>query len=282
MRDVIGIMPAFLTSQVVLHSGISLRDTCLYHNEKFNNDKDEIDEMDDYLFKFFEKPEYVEEFRKGRIRLMSAYYYATLEQSTQLYNNRFDSTEGKSFLFHNTNPEKEITLSFANGVTMQLGRGVQSIVFNSGEPNEQIKLSCYYALKKEDFPDGKFKTALDTMQDSLGDYYIAFCNPAAFVYRVQDSIDKMKKEGKVLGFSFKTVRYYDTERLNGFSYPLDKPDGLSWQREYRLIVNTVKQADPFYIDIGSLEDITIWGKKIDLENGFVEDETNIFIPNHLR
>lgn len=238
--------------------------------------------MDNYLFKFFEKPEYIEEFRKGKLRLMSAYYYATLEQSARFYNNRFDATEGQTFLFHNPNPEEGKVITFGNGTTMKLGKGVQTVFANSADPNQQIKLSCYYAVKKEDIPDGKFKTVLDTMQDDLGDYYIAFIDPAAFAYRIQDSIEAMKKDGIVLDFSLNSVRYYDINHFNGFSNPLDKPDGLSWQREYRLIVNTVNQPDPFYIDIGNIEDITFWGKKDDLKKGYLVDETTIYVENYFK
>lgn len=236
--------------------------------------------MENYLFKFLEKPEYVEEFRNGNIRLMSAFHYANLEQSGMLYNNRHDVTEGETFIFHNPTLEHEKTIQFGNGTTMKLGAGVQRIVANSGSPNEQIKLSCYYSIENKDIPDGKFKTVLDTMQDSLGDYYIAFCNSETFAYRVQDAINRLKKEGKATDFTLNHVQYYDVEHFSGFSYPLNKPDGLSWQREYRLVVNTINQPDPFYINIGNIKDITIWGKKTDLEKGYIENESTIFIPNY--
>lgn len=46
---------------------------------------------------------------------------------------------------------------------------------------------------------------------------------------------------------------------------LKKPNGLSWQREYRLAVDTVDISNPFYIDIGDIRDITMWGKVDDLK-----------------
>lgn len=236
--------------------------------------------MENYLFKFFDDPKYIEEFRNGKIRLMSAFHYANIEHSAPLYNNRFDLTEGESFIFHNNTPEDEKTIHFGNGTTMKLGIGVQSLVANSGTPNEQIKLSCYYAIEREDIPDGKLQTALDAMQGDLGDYYIFFHDPEAFAHRVQKSLNRAEEEGKVVDFALKKVRYYDVEHFNGFSLPFDKPDGLSWQKEYRLAVNTVGQPDPFYVDVNNLKDITIWGKKSDLERGFVVDESTIFIPNH--
>ena len=76
------------------------------------------------------------------------------------------------------------------------------------------------------------------------------------------------------------MTYYDSDNFNGFYNPFKKPDGLSWQREYRLAVNTVDMQDPFYIDIGNISEITIWGKFEDLKQGYIVDNSNIFIPNY--
>ena len=38
--------------------------------------------------------------------------------------------------------------------------------------------------------------------------------------------------------------------------------------------------DPFYIDIGNISEITIWGKFEDLKQGYIVDNSNIFIPNY--
>ncbi len=65
---------------------------------------------------------------------MSAYHYATLEQAAELYNNRFDITEGKAFIYNNLTSKKK-TIKFTNGMELDLGDGVQNIVVNSGNPN---------------------------------------------------------------------------------------------------------------------------------------------------
>lgn len=236
--------------------------------------------MDNYLFKFFEKEEYIDEFRQGRIRLMSAYYYATLEQTAELYGNRFDITEGKTFIYNNL-PSKKETIKFNNSMEIELGDGVQKIVVNSGNPNQQVKVSCYYVIEKNDIPDGKFGTVLDTMKESLGKYYIFFADPAKFAYKVQDCMGKLKEINQVKDFSLNKVTYCDINNFNGFLKVFEKPNGLSWQREYRLAVDTVDISDPFYIDIGDIRDITMWGKVDDLKKGYIVDDTNVFIPNYI-
>jgi len=78
------------------------------------------------------------------------------------------------------------------------------------------------------------------------------------------------------------VKYYNAEKFSGFPHPLDKLDGLSWQNEYRLIINTICEPYPLYINIGDIRNITVWGMKEDFYNGYVENETSNFIPNHLK
>ena len=234
--------------------------------------------MDNYLFKFFTEEKFIDEFRKGRIRLMSAYHYATLEQTAELYNNRYDVTEGKTFIYNNPLSEEK-NIRFGSDIEIELGKGVRNIVVNSGNPNQQIKLSCYYVIEKNDIPDGKFKTVLDTMEDSLGEYYMFFIDPAKFAYKVQDCMNELKKENIVIDFSLNRVTYYDVDNFTGFSDPFKKPNGLFWQREYRLAVNTIDMPDPFYIEIGDISDITIWGKIEELKQGYIVDDSKVFIPN---
>lgn len=73
--------------------------------------------------------------------------------------------------------------------------------------------------------------------------------------------------------------YCDINKFSGFMKVFEKPDGLSWQREYRLAVTTVDISDPFYIEIGDIRDITVWGKVDDLKKGYIVNDLNVFIPN---
>lgn len=236
--------------------------------------------MENYLFKFLSKESYVEEFRMGKIRLMSAYYYATLEQAKDSFcNNRFDATDGKSFLLNRENAKEAMDIQFANNTKIQIGPGVESILINSEGSSKQLKISCYYALNRADIREGKFKNVLDTMEDSLGDYYITFLDPSEFARRVQNEVEKLKIQGIVKDFGMKCVEYYDANKFTGVAGPFLKPDILKWQREYRLLIETIEQSDPFYIDIGDIRDITMWGKVEDLYNGYIVDENTTYLPN---
>lgn len=238
--------------------------------------------MENYLFKFFTKKEYVDSFREGKIRLMSAYYYATLEEEKKtgaFYNNRYDATEGKSILINREKTENPFTIKFSNGTELLLGAGVQNFLMNTENTSGQLKISCFYALENKDIPSGKFKEALDTMEDSLGEYYITFLNPEEFALRIQKEINKLKERGIAKELRMSTVKYFDAEKYSGITHVFQKPDKLKWQHEYRLLVETINEPDPFVLDIGDICDITAWGKVEDLRKGYVVDDTNVYIPN---
>lgn len=239
--------------------------------------------MEFYTFKFFSNSEYLKEFRSGKIRFMGAEFYATLDEGTpyQLYTNRYDSTEGNSYLVNRNNGvDKEETFEVTNDLSITISPAVKSFVLRSSELNSQNKIVSFYAIENKDIPDGNFKTALDTMKNSLGDYYICFLDMLAFERRLTYKLDELVKEGKVKYYRFAPVNYEKTDDYAGKMYPFTKPEGLYWQHELRFLVLTVNEPDPFIIDIGSIEDITCWGEVKDLKNGYVKNEYEIFLPNH--
>lgn len=68
---------------------------------------------------------------------MSAYYYATLEQNAALYNNRYDVTEGKAFIYKNPISEKKI-IKYANNLEIELGDDIQKFVKRKIKANSNI------------------------------------------------------------------------------------------------------------------------------------------------
>lgn len=237
--------------------------------------------MENYLFKFFSKEKYVHSFREGKIRMMSAYHYANFdgEVKKDICNNRYDATEGKSILINRKNAESPFVINFAGKTEVKLASGVESFLLNTAGASGQLKISCYYALQNNDFPSGKFKEALDTMEDSLGDYFIVFTNPAEFARRVQKEVDRLKAKCIVKDFGMKCVEYFDSDTFSGITTPFQKPAKLSWQREYRLLIETINERDPFILDIGDISDIALWGRIEDLYNGYVVDDVTMYIPN---
>lgn len=233
-----------------------------------------------FLIKFFEEPGHVNEYRRGKIRLMSCYHYATLEQSTKLCNNRDDSTEGATYLINRDYVNKSDTYNLGNS-KVTLGEGVKTMCFNSAKLNQQLKISCYYALMSSDMPDDKINTALSTMKHSLGEYYCVITDTRVFTSRIQRKLNELLNNGTIIKSEADLVKYYDARTFTGLTAPFNKPDCLSWQKEYRILVQTVNEKDPFYIDIGDISDITICGTKKDLEQGYANGN-ELTIPNFKR
>lgn len=233
------------------------------------------------LIKFFDDPRWVNEYRSGRIRMMSAYHYATLEHGSEWFDNRYDITEGLSYVVNrdSTVHSDEYNLGHA---TMILGSGVKSMCLNSSQPNKQIKISCFYSIKYKDIPDKRLITSLSTMKQSLGEYYCLFINPEEFLMRVKRKLDELICKNAIHNYSSDYVKYCDINTLNGYSDPFTKPDGLYWQKEYRLLVHTINEDDQFYIEVDDLKDITIWGNKRDLMQGYIKNDDEIYVPGYMK
>ena len=237
--------------------------------------------MKNYLFKFFTNEQYIETFRMGHIRLMSTYYYATLNEEGELkdlYNNRYDLTEGRSLLI-NKDYQGTLSVKFGNEMKIYAGPGVERMAINSEEESGKYKISCFYTIENKDIPSGNFGEVIKTMQHSLGNYYIAFLNPAVFTHKVQDKVNELIAQGIVENFKMDYVKYYDAEKYVGITNPFQKPDKLKWQREYRLLLKTKNVQDPFILNIGDIHGITGWGKVEDLCQGYIVNDATIYIPN---
>lgn len=240
------------------------------------------------LIKFFDNKDFVESFRKGKLRMMSTKYYKELEKTNKLYNNRYDSLENSHSLY-NPNQDGKILfkepLKFGNEEypKMRLGNCTVSspVIISSNTSDEMTKITCMYSILWEDLVDGKLSSCLSTMEDNLGDYYCFVTNLDEFLYRIQIGILKYAEKRIVRNGFIDFVKYVDEFDHNGLYGPFCKPSGLSWQREARIKLET-RNVDPFWLDVGSLKDVTIWGKKKDLLNATLDKDKQLRIDNFYR
>lgn len=234
-----------------------------------------------YFFKFFDKEEYIELFRNGKIRMMSADYYATMEHPSGLCSNRDDATEGKAFLFNNPDIDNGGIIKFPNQ-TIEYASGIESILLSDTSYNKDIKISCYFSINDREIPMGRFEKAIENMKDSLGEYYLFFLDFEMFQRKILNKAEKQKRDGQVKGIGMDFVRYYDVYNWRGVTGPFDKPNVLEWQKEFRIMIQTIKKPDPYIIDIGDIRDITVWGKVSDLKEGYIVKEGEVCLPNHMK
>lgn len=245
------------------------------------------------LIRFFEKEDYVENFRNGNIRMMSAQHYKEMEFSLELYNTRYDSLENSNAIY-NPNPDGTILWEtpVQKGDPIQMGGEgctgcwvnpegelLSPIIISNDASDNMTKISCFYSLFKQNIVDDKLSSSISTMKGKFGDYYCLITNKNEFFRRITNGFldyNSRKIAGNAkIGFP----NYVDERKVNGRYGPFCKPAGLSWQREFRIILQTEK-IDPFWFNIVSLKDITIWGKVSDLLNGKLDKDGNLIIDNY--
>ncbi|EXG84083.1 hypothetical protein K413DRAFT_0795 [Clostridium sp. ASBs410] len=244
-------------------------------------------EITGLLLRFFEKEEYVRSFRSGDIRMMSIEYYRKMYETFRLdYDNRFDSYENIQCLTYNPffgsdMPENMYRVTESDGTKVELAACVKEMRTFSPELDKRFKISSYYEIDFNKFNREKLSEAIDSMEDNLGNYYCLIVDPAEFVRRINCAMKKLFAEKRALRYKADRTEYVDEKAYNGYYGPFRKPKGLSWQNEYRLLIDTVDEKDPFWFQIGDLTDISVWGIKQDLRESYV-DSKGIFKGRFIR
>lgn len=242
--------------------------------------------MDELLCRFFDEEDYVKQFRSGNLRFMSSSYYSTLESNSKSkrlppVSNKRDMTDGMAFILNqNLSPSEKIqTYHLPDGQTLSVGSSIKNAIYTNTSFNFQYKILCLCAFSRSSVSDGSFKSLLDTMKQSLGKYYCLFIDPAAFLKAVALCAHQLINLGVAKSFRGSKVNYsYDHTKDSCIVGPFSKPISLSWQTEYRILIETFNSPDPFIFPIGNISSITIWGKTEDLYQG-IWDEKGIKIPN---
>ncbi len=240
------------------------------------------------LLRFFEKEDYLQTFRTGRIRMMSADHYKNFEKcSGKLYNNRHDMLENSVFVY-NPQPngtvqlKEPLTIGNSTYNTMWCAPSVVSPIMIANDNYDKLtKLSCFYSIFRNGIVDGKISSYLSTMKSDLGEYYCLIVNTPEFITRIINGFTKYQElriagNGQ-LGF----IKYVNEHEYNDRYGAFCKPSGLSWQKEFRVKIET-DNIDPFYFEVECLKDITIWGKTSDLYKSEINDKGDIIINNYFK
>lgn len=237
------------------------------------------------LLRFFEKESYIECFRSGKIRMMSAKYYKKTDgKSLKLYNNRNDFLENSTHIY-NPNPDGTITLvdPFKYGIdneTTNMWVNPECLCSPVMACNDILdkltKISCFYMLPENE----TILSCLSTMKGDLGDYYCLITDINKFTSHIIFGFTKYRDQGITTNEAMRSVEYVNENKFNGRYGPFRKPSGLDWQREYRIKVLNQNSIDPFWFEVNSLKDITIWGKVSDLLNAKYNERGGLIIPNY--
>lgn len=238
------------------------------------------------LVRFFQEEEYVETFRCGKIRMMSAKYYKKNEEkSKELYNNRYDAFENSNYIY---NPNLDGTIQFAEPIgrerftNMWVNPNVlcSPIIIDNDKLDELTKISCFYILPIHNSPYKKLSSYVSNKVYNFGNYYCLIINQIEFENRIKNGIIKYHNQKITSGECFGPVEYIDEKNFNGKYGPFRKPSGLSWQNEYRIRVVTQDNNEPFWFEVDNLKDITIWGKTSELLDGMFNESGGLIISNY--
>ena len=238
------------------------------------------------LIRFFEEEKYVETFRCGKIRMMSAKHYKENEKkSNELYNNRYDTFENSSYIY---NPNSDGTIDFVDPIgperftNMWVNPDIlcSPIIIGNDKLDELTKISCLYMLPIHESPYKKLLSYVSNKVYDFGNYYCLITNQVEFENRIKNSIINYHNKKITSGECFGPVEYIDEKGFHGRYGPFRKPFGLSWQKEYRIKVVTQDDNEPFWFEVDNLKDITIWGEISELLNGMFNESGGLIISSY--
>jgi hypothetical protein len=127
-------------------------------------------------------------------------------------------------------------------------------------------LFCLYAINLLNKPFGELFSISPRVKE-FGGYFVIITDTRAFLKRVNTALNlKGFKE-----FSANMVEYKDFSRFTGKKTVFEKDIKFAYQQEWRLfIANTLDQ--PLLIEIGSLEDIALFGPSENIDALLVKGE----------
>lgn len=208
------------------------------------------------LVRLFDKLEYAESFRGGKLRLRRISYFRKYTDAAGEL--RGDPYEGVGGFLH---PSEIGSIKIAGKEI--LGTQLTEPVRIYPEREQSNSILCLWALTNAGFENAKFdsigamKTAIQLQREcyGLGAHLVFFRNAEAFLQQVHAAV-----EAAGLTLSRNLVKYYKPAEVNGFfapeEIPFRKRETYAHQREYRIVVHTrPDDPQPFLLDVGDLSDI---------------------------
>lgn len=113
-------------------------------------------------------------------------------------------------------------------------------------------LFCLFAINLLDKPIGEVFTISERVKE-FGDSFLLIYDGMSFIDRVKRALASQK-----LKASTDMVEYKDFSKFTGKKTVFQKDLRYAYQQEWRLYIKNNK-ADAIKLEIGSLEDISVWG-----------------------
>ena len=202
----------------------------------------------------FGKEEHLKMLREGKLYLNPWSYFKTCGK----HGERTDEKEGTHLWI---NPSKARILIAGRTLSRENGalNGAMSFV------DRKTKIFCAAALWNGD--EIETDEVFDHRIKDLGDSFLAIVNIKNFFEKLKHALQKKYADGIIERSDARRVSYFDEMSYNGVVGPFGKSLKYAHQREWRLVIQTAQESDnPFELDIGSIERISMLSKTKDFKN----------------
>lgn len=218
-----------------------------------------------YFIKFFAEESYADQFMAGSLYLNTLAYFKKVE--TESNDGRMDSTEAIAAWLQ---PD-DITIKFdfpGCGNIVISKKDLAGPVSMTFDHHSYLHLYCLYAVHTSGFEiiDGKIDCAPEDIKNlqqllKIDERCFNF-GKFAIIIPALPFLNQLKESLKIQSYKAigKLVEYYDDRKFHGIipmpEIPFRKQERFSYQREWRMSVDTGNQTDSaLTINIGDISDI---------------------------
>ncbi len=195
--------------------------------------------MGQYLLKFFEKEDFQNDFLNGKLYMNTLKYFRENEFSDIARTDKFEAIK--------THMKPDLIQIG----TMNISKDECGITTINTTKYDTWNILCLYALWKEIEDEN---ILVDEKNKDFGHYCVCIINVKEFLSR----IDKVLVE-KNVDCEYMKVNYINKNKeykIKDEEVPFTKFDNFSYQKEFRIVIDTKNNRDEHYImEIGDLRDI---------------------------
>ena len=215
------------------------------------------------LVKFFEKEEYADQFLSGRLYLNWLRYYKRLEEASG--DGRGDHAEAPAAWWQKDN----LFIEFHDHPELNIRpEDFAGPILFSFTNYDDLNILCMTAIHTGEFDcENGLISLAEGEEDKLREQLkigtrCSTMGPFAVVVRAADFVLRAKNAIEALGYTYNStlVEYFDPVAFHGrfplAKMPFQKRNIFSWQKEYRICVDThVGGENAVVIDIGNISDL---------------------------
>lgn len=203
--------------------------------------------MGTYLLKFFENEQFQNDFLNGNLYMNTLKYFKKEESLNTARSDQFETIREHKQQIPDAIQIGKLLFTKDNG---EIISGTNTKI--SGK-FDNCNILSLYSLWKETEDE---KIVIDKKNKEFGNYCIVITNVKEFLNRI---VNASKKENYI--YRIDSVKYINRNleyKIDDQEIPFTKFDTFSYQREFRIAIDTKKNINkPYILRIGNLKDIVV-------------------------